>query len=120
MTNLFARHIATFSNYKTFLSKTLKVCAWICWGVGAFYVAVPYFYAFSGTRIGAMTIVSFSFFAGIVGGIGFGFYLLSKYAKKENHSPLEKAVLWCIGGAAVYGVFLFAIWAMVEYFTRKA
>jgi hypothetical protein len=102
----------------TVLPKTLRVCAWICWIVGAFYFALPYFYALGSTRIGAMAIVTSSFVGVFFGVIGFAFSVLSRYAGKENLGPLAKVVLWSIAGAACFGIYvlaMLAIWSVIEY-----
>ena len=117
MTAYFTRQIVAFRN-STVLSKILRVCAWICWVVGAFYFAVPYFYAFSGTRIGPMAIVFSSFVGIFFGVIGFPFYLLSHYAGKETLGPLAKVVLWSIAGAACFGIYvlvMLATWSVIEH-----
>ena len=118
MTTFFTRQVVAFRNDRTVLSKTLRVFAWICWIVGASYFAVPYFYAFGGTRIGAMAIVAYSFVGVFFGVIGFAFSLLSRYAGKENLGPLAKVVLWSIAGAACFGIYvlaMLAIWSVIEH-----
>jgi len=120
MTNFLSRQVTTFRNCRTGLPRTLRVCAWLFWAVGAFIFAVPYYYAFFDTRIGAMAFVSFSFAAGIFGLIGYGFSRLSEYTNKDKYSRLEKVVLWCFGGAAAYGVLLLGIWVLVEYLAKRA
>jgi hypothetical protein len=118
-TNFLSRQVAAYRDCRTFVPKTLRICAWIFWSVGAFVFLVPYYYAVFDTKVGAIAFVTFGFFAGIFAVIGFGFSWLSQYTNKEAHSPMQRVVTWCIGAVAGYGVLLLAIWASVEYLSRK-
>lgn len=103
------------------LRNTLTTFAWLCWVLGAFYFAMPYFYVvFGDTRLGAMAIVASAFVGAFFGVIGFVFFLLSRYAARENLSTPAKAVLWSIAGATIYALAMLAIWFVVEQLAKWA